>query len=151
MSWTSADSSLLLPGCTLDLCLKIPDPSLRWVLWGKMLSFVCVLYAHTTALSVFQLSPFMLAQRKIPWPSLPCVPWHMDCPRTSACMGSSAACSAFAPGCRTLSVLLVVWHAAAPSSYRSSSVTAWFSHALQTGLKRPQAGSDNTSPPRRAQ
>lgn len=113
-----------------------------------MLSFVCVLYTHTTTLGVLQLLLLMLTQGKNHCPSLPCVPWFPGLPQDQGLHGSSEA--PFAPAYCLLSVLLVMWDAAAPSSYPSSLVTVGLSPALQRPEKTP-GRSDNTSDPLRMQ
>lgn len=46
MPWTSAVSSLSLPGCTLDLRLKIPDPSVLVPPGADAVICLCTLYSH---------------------------------------------------------------------------------------------------------
>ena len=75
MSWTSADSSLLLPGCTLDLHRKIPHPHTTLDPLGEdtviCLGVVCSHYSTEG----FAAIPFHANPKKKNCPSLPCVPW----------------------------------------------------------------------------
>lgn len=112
-----------------------------------MLSFVCVLYTHTTTLGVLQLLPLMLTQGKKSLSLTAMVPWFPGLPQEQGLHGSSEA--PFAPGCCMFSVLLVTWDAAVLSSYPRGLITVGLSPALQRPEKTP-GSSDNSSDPQNA-
>lgn len=140
MPWTSAVFSLSLPGCTLDLCLKIPDPSMLAPLGADAVICLCTLYSHYNTGCFAARKP--KEKKKNHCLSLPCVPWFPGLPQDQCLHGCREA--PFAPACWLLSVQLVMWDAAALSSYHSSLITVGLSPALQRPEKTP-GRSDNTS------